>query len=169
MSLVIFSHGKESGPNGNKILTLKKVAERAGFKTISIDYRNCNDANERLVLLRNVISEKKSQSIILVGSSMGGYLSTVMSCENIILGLFLLCPALYMPSKEYEVQEYYPKCDNIEIIHGWNDEVVPYQNSIKFASRTKAVLNIINDNHRLNDSYLFMKHRFALYLELTKT
>jgi hypothetical protein len=37
--LVVFSHGKESGPWGSKIRTLANVAERLGAQVLSVDYR----------------------------------------------------------------------------------------------------------------------------------
>ena len=37
--LVVFSHGKESGPYGSKILALSAVAKRVGAQTVSVDYR----------------------------------------------------------------------------------------------------------------------------------
>ena len=37
--LVIFSHGKESGPWGSKIRALADVAERLGAQVMSVDYR----------------------------------------------------------------------------------------------------------------------------------
>lgn len=59
-------------------------------------------------------------------------------------------------------------CDNIEIVHGWNDEVVPFDNSIRFAQQTKAVLNLIDDNHRLKNSYSFIEKRFEEFLKNIK-
>ncbi len=164
MKLAIFSHGKESGPNGNKIKILRQIAEKHGFETIALDYTKCRNATERTTKLKECIENKDSESLVLVGSSMGGYVSTVASNDYSLTGLFLLCPALYMPNKEYQVQSYKPKCDHIEIIHGWNDEIVPYQNSIRFGQETKAVLNLTDDNHRLINSYSFMKTRFDNFL-----
>ena len=164
MKLAIFSHGKESGPNGNKITILRKTAEKHGFETIALDYTECKNAIERINKLREYIKNRKFESLLLVGSSMGGYVSTVLSAEYNLLGLFLLCPALYMINKEYKVQEYNPKCNNIEIIHGWNDKVVPYENSIKFGLQTKAIVNLIDDNHRLKKSYSFIDKRFDDFL-----
>jgi hypothetical protein len=37
--LVVFSHGKESGPLGSKIRALMQVAERLGVATLSVNYR----------------------------------------------------------------------------------------------------------------------------------
>lgn len=165
MSLIIFSHGKESGPNGNKIRILTEVAHQYGFETLSVDYTSCKNASERVVLLRRIISENKAKSKVLVGSSMGGYVATVLASEVAVSGLFLLCPALYMPASEYEAQTYAPKCDTIEIIHGWDDDVVPFKNSITFGRKTKAILHLVNDNHPLKQSYDFMKTCFEGFLK----
>lgn len=165
MKLAIFSHGKESGPNGNKIKILRKIAKTHGYETIALDYTACKNASERITKLKECIEEKDSDSLLLVGSSMGGYVSTVVSNDYSLIGLFLLCPALYMTHKEYQVQSYKPKCNHIEIIHGWDDEIVPYQNSIKFGQQTKAVVNLIDDNHRLKNTYAFMEKRFDEFLQ----
>lgn len=164
MKLVVFSHGKESGPNGNKIALLKTVAEKHGFIAASIDYRKCFNTLERVQILTEFIQGKEFDTLILVGSSMGGYVSTVVSDKFAVMGLFLLCPALYMDKNEYPVQTYSPECGNIEIVHGWNDRVVPYQNSIRFGEHTKAIVNLINDGHRLDDSYSLIRDRFSLFL-----
>jgi pimeloyl-ACP methyl ester carboxylesterase len=165
MSTIIFSHGKESGPNGHKISILREVAKSNGYETIAVDYTNCLNAKERIQLLEDTLKDWNTESIILVGSSMGGYVSTVTANKYNLLGLFLLCPALFMPEGEYETQDYYPKCETIEIIHGWEDEVVPYANSIRFGKQTKAILNLVDDNHRLTKSYEFIKHRFEEFLK----
>ncbi|MDO6803030.1 YqiA/YcfP family alpha/beta fold hydrolase [Wenyingzhuangia sp. 1_MG-2023] len=162
--LAIFSHGKESGPNGKKISILKKVAEKHGFETIALDYTKCKSATERVRLLEEYIQNNEMDSILLVGSSMGGYVSTVLSNSHHSLGLFLLCPALYMTDDEYSTQNYHPNCKHIEIIHGWDDEIVPFKNSIKFGQQSKAVVNLIDDNHRLKNSYAFMEKRFDQFL-----
>lgn len=41
---------------------------------------------------------------------------------------------------------------NTTIIHGWNDDTVPYQNSVKFAEKHKAKLVLVDDGHRLSGS-----------------
>ncbi len=168
MKLAVFSHGKESGPDGEKIKILRKVAEANGFETVSLDYTKCENPNERIELLKKFIETKNAEFNVLVGSSLGGYVSTVVSGNFKVSGLFLLCPALYMSDKAYEIQNYLPLCDNIEIIHGWNDEIVPYENSVKFGKQTKAVLNLVDDGHRLKNSYHFIEKRFDELLKNIK-
>ena len=165
MKLAIFSHGKESGPKGTKIQILRKVAISQGFETTSIDYTKCKTADDRIKLLKEFIESKKPESLVLIGSSMGGYVSTVAANDYKLAGLFLLCPALYMANPEYAIHDYLPKCDHIEIVHGWEDDIVPCENSIKFGRQTKAVLNLVNDNHRLIDSHNFLAKRFEDFLK----
>lgn len=165
MKLAIFSHGKESGPNGKKITILRNVAEAHNFQTVALDYTKCKNAQERITQLGEYIQKSNGVPLLLIGSSMGGYVSTVLSNDHPLIGLFLLCPALYMPNEEYKVREYNPKCKNIEIVHGWDDEIVPYVNSIKFGQQSKAVVNLVDDNHRLKQSYSFIEGRFDAFLK----
>lgn len=61
--LVIFSHGKESGPQGTKINYLSKVAQELGWQTYSVDYRACKDAHERVELLKQTIEQFNKRKI----------------------------------------------------------------------------------------------------------
>ena len=165
MNLVIFSHGKESGPDGSKIKLLREVAEKNHFETVSLDYRQCKNADERIALLENYLETTEAENIILFGSSMGGYVSTVLACKNSVKGLFLLCPALYMNDPEYSFREFSPECEHIELVHGWQDDIVYYENSIRFAKANNAVLNLITDGHRLQNSLEFLENRFEIFLK----
>ena len=163
MKTVILSHGKESGPNGTKIQILSKVAKENGFHPISIDYRSCKDAEERVELLKQKIADISYTELVLVGSSMGGYVSTVAANKIELKGLFLMCPALYLLG--YEAQEYSVLTKNIEIIHGWQDDIVPYEHSVRFGKENLANLHLVSDNHRLSGSHLFLGQIFANFLK----
>lgn len=165
---VVFSHGKESGPNGTKIQRLVAVAEEMGMKTASIDYRNCANADARVALLRETLKELSvpTQQVVLVGSSMGGYVSMVIANELTVAGLFLMAPALWMPSEEYSVQSYQPLCNLVEITHGINDEIVPIENSIRFAhENANTILHLVPDDHRLKDSHDFLAWQFKRFFK----
>ena len=148
-ALVVFSHGKESGPHGEKIQAMRAVAQELGFRTVSIDYTACQDEVERKSLLRSYLSNQ-SGKIILVGSSMGGYVSAALANEFELSALFLLCPALSLEG--YERVDYTPRTDKIVLVHGWNDDVVPVESSIQFAREHETILHLLPDNHRLSGS-----------------
>lgn len=145
---VIFSHGKESGPWGFKIKRLAAIAEQMGCDVESIDYTDLIDPDSRVERLLAVL-DNQTESIILVGSSMGGYVSLVASESVNTKGLFLMAPALYIPS--YKQQQHQSMSPWIEIVHGWSDDIIPVEHSIKFAEQTNSMLHLIAGDHPLND------------------
>lgn len=171
LSHVVFSHGKESGPHGRKILALMAAAEESGLDVTSVDYRSCANANERVVLLHETMRQidVPSGHIILVGSSMGGYVSTVIASEFSVAGLFLMAPALWMPTEEYTIQSYSPQTMNIEITHGFQDDIVPFEKSVRFATEnTGTILHLVHDDHRLSASHNFLAYQFKRFIERMK-
>ena len=168
LSYVVFSHGKESGPMGSKIQRLMAETERLGLHAISVDYRRCTTASERVALLDATLRQldMPPQKVVLVGSSMGGYVSTVMANSLPVAGLFLMAPALWMPSEEYTVQSYQPLTSKVEITHGINDDVVPCENSIRFAREHEGtILHLVPDDHRLKASLDFLACQFRRFVE----
>lgn len=167
---VVFSHGKESGPFGSKIQRLMTVAEEMGLRTTSIDYRDCVTADERVAILNEHLNQLvvPIEQVALVGSSMGGYVSVVAANEMPVAGLFLMAPALWMESGDYTIQTYMPKAAHIEIVHGMFDDIVPYENSIRFArEHDGTILHLVPDNHRLKASHEFLAYQFRRFLDDT--
>ncbi|MGB1297205.1 MAG: alpha/beta hydrolase [Psychrobium sp.] len=162
MAKIIFSHGKESGPWGSKIKRLADIATSFGCEVDSIDYTDTFDPDERVAKLIKVLAQQ-SDDVILVGSSMGGYVSLVVSNQNNldIKGLFLLAPALYIDG--YQVQEY-STSPNIEIVHGWSDDVIAPEHSIRYAQTAKCSLHLIDGDHRLNSSLETVEELFSQFL-----
>jgi predicted esterase len=160
---IYFSHGKETGPNGRKIQVLREIAKRLGLETESVDYRESLDPDERADKLLRIL-EKEDQKILLVGSSMGSYVSLVASLSIKVEGLFLLAPALYLEG--YDQQEFNKKQVNTEIFHGWSDDIVPVENSIRYASQVECSLNLLDGDHRLSSPEVLdvIKARFESYL-----
>ncbi len=100
---VYFSHGKESGPWGSKIKRLAAIAKQLGCGVESIDYTDTMDPDLRVERLLAVLDTEPG-SFVLVGSSMGGYVSLVASESVDAKGVFLMAPALYMPG--FKKQQY---------------------------------------------------------------
>jgi alpha/beta superfamily hydrolase len=159
--IVYFSHGKESGPKGDKIVQLSRIANEFGCKVESIDYTGVDDPDTRIRILKDNLNGIEDD-FVLVGSSMGGYVSLVTSELYKPKGLFLLAPALYIPG--YEKQDYHPECELVEIVHGWSDEVIPPDNSIKFARSHNSQLHLIDGDHRLTGSLEVIKGLFSNFI-----
>jgi surfactin synthase thioesterase subunit len=145
---VIFSHGKESGPWGFKIKRLAAIAEQMGCDVESIDYTDLMDPDSRVERLLAAL-DNQTEPTILVGSSMGGYVSLIASESVNTKGLFLMAPALFIAS--YKRQQHKSMSPWIEIVHGWSDDIIPVEHSIKFAEQANSMLHLIAGDHALND------------------
>ena len=146
MTTVVFSHGQESGPWGTKIRAMSELVKRLGCQCDSIDYQGIADPTERVDKL---LAECAAidDSLVLVGSSMGGHVATAAAAELRAAGLFVLAPAYFVPG--YEELTPTPPDMPICIVHGWNDDVVPVENSIRFAAACNAELHLLDSDHRL--------------------
>jgi len=158
---IYFSHGKESGPWGSKIKKLTSVAKEHGYDVNSIDYSDIPDPDHRVDRLLDILKGEKNE-FVLVGSSMGGYVSLVASDYVNAKGVFLLAPALYMDG--YKHQTYYMDNQNIEIVHGWSDDIIPPEHSIKYAREADCLMHLISGDHRLNSSISTIEKIFHQFL-----
>ena len=162
MTRVIFSHGKESGPWGTKISRLAEIARDRGYEIDSIDYTDTMDPDQRVERLRNRLDSETGDTL-LVGSSMGGYVSLVASETIAVRAVFLMAPALYLP--DYRHQQYRSRADRIDIVHGWSDEIIPVEHSIRFAREADCSLHLISGDHALNGVIDVVAELFTAFLE----
>lgn len=146
---VIFSHGQESGPWGTKINKMAEAVRQAGHFADSVDYRGIDDPGERVNKLIAYCKELDTPPV-LVGSSMGGHVATAAAATVSAKGLFVLAPAYYMPG--FEALTPVPPEVPIQIVHGWHDDIVPVENSIRYAQECHAGLAIVDSDHRLTSA-----------------
>lgn len=158
---VIFAHGRESGPWGTKIRALAKVAERFGCRVISRDDSDNRDPELRVVRL---IDEVKAidGSVVLVGSSMGGYVATVASQVVRPVGLFLMAPAFGLPG--YAHQTPVPISRELTVVYGWSDDIVPVEPIFAFAKKYQAMLHLVPAGHTLLEQVEWLTQIFELFL-----
>ncbi len=162
MTTVIFSHGQESGPWGTKIRAMAELARELGCAADSIDYQGIADPTERV---QKLLQECASidDTLILVGSSMGGHVATAAAGQLRAAGLFVLAPAYYMPG--YEELTPVPPDMPICIVHGWHDDIVPVQNSIRFAGSCGATLHLVDGDHRLTSNIDEINYYLKRFIE----
>ena len=144
--LVCFAHGKESGPWGTKITFLAERARARGFDVTSPDYSGSHDPKARVKQL--LALAPSANTLVLVGSSMGAYVSA-MACEALKpAALFLMAPALYFEGWDEEPAG----CPALTaVVHGWRDEIVPVDRALRFARPRRAALHLLDSGHTLND------------------
>jgi acetyl esterase/lipase len=170
--LVVFSHGKETGPWGTKIRRLADVAQAAGWQVLSVDYAALTGqldapAQDRLAALL-ALPLPAHGPLVLVGSSMGGWVSAAAAMQLQPAGVFLLAPALGMASYP-SLWPAMPQGTALEIIHGWADDVIPAAHSIRYAQQfapdQPVRLHLLPDDHRLGAKLDEIEALFAQSLE----
>ncbi|MGK5092951.1 alpha/beta hydrolase [Deltaproteobacteria bacterium TL4] len=161
--VVYFTHGKESGPWGTKIQYLADIAQKKGFAVESPDYSGMRDPRERVEKLLSLKPEA-SEYLVLMGSSMGAWVTLMASKRLNPQGLFLLAPAVYI-GEGYSHQAPEPYGKVIDIIHGWHDAVVPVENVIRYAREHQVRLHLLDSEHRLTDQMSVLGKLFALFLD----
>ena len=159
-NLVYFAHGKESGPWGDKIQHLAAIAKACGFEVESPDYSFTKNQEERVEML--LALNPQADNLILVGSSMGGYVSAVASDQLKPDGLFLMAPAFYVPF--YNEQNPKPYASKTIIVHGENDEIIPVSHSKKYADEYDVELHVLNSDHRLKSAITDIGELFKDFL-----
>jgi len=160
--LVVFSHGQDGEPWGAKIVAMADAARELQFRAESVDYRGIADPVTRVGKLLAFCKEQRAAPI-LVGSSMGGHVATAVSREVHARGLFLLAPAFYMPG--YEQFTPRPAECPMTIVHGWRDDIVPIDNSVRYAREYRATLHAIDADHRMTANLGDIVRFFKIFLD----
>jgi len=145
---VVFSHGQATAPWGEKITAMAAVVRDLGLSAESVDYQGIDDPQARVQTLLG-FARPFAGRLVLAGSSLGGHVSAAAARTLSARGLFLLAPAFFMPGFE----EFTPRdvgCPTV-IVHGWRDDVVPINHSVRWAQEHRAALHVLDSDHRLQD------------------
>jgi len=165
---ILLSHGSDSSPEATKVSALAALAEARGWRTQRPDYRqddargHAGSVAPRLVRLNAAIGACAAPPL-LVGSSMGAFVSALASLEHPVAGLFLLATPAAIPGFEaaLDVRRDVPTL----LIHGWRDEICPLDDIHAFAGRRRLPLLVLDDDHRLSGSLAAIERQFALFLD----
>jgi fermentation-respiration switch protein FrsA (DUF1100 family) len=73
-----------------------------------------------------------------------------------------MAPAIYVPG----LPPLRPNAFDcpVGLVHGWLDDVVPVEDSIRFAREHGAGLVIVQDDHRMHRSIRQIRHAFEFFL-----
>lgn len=160
--VIHFIHGKESGPSGSKLTALSNVARDVGWEVNALNYSHTFDPATRLKQLVSACSGER-RPLLLVGSSMGSWVAAEAAHQLGAHGLFLMAPAVFMPG--YPSQDPLVPGERTEIVHGWDDEVIPYKHAVRFAHLRKCTLHLVQSNHRLTGQIPLLCELFAAFLK----
>ena len=165
---IILSHGSDSSPEATKVGTLAAVAEALGWCTQRPDYRaddargHAGSVAPRIARLRATI-EALDAPPLLVGSSMGAFVSGLASLDVPVAGLLLLATPAEIPGypRPFDLDHHVPSF----LIHGWRDDVCPLPGVNAYAAKHRLPLLVLDDDHRLGASLDVITAQFRLWLD----
>ncbi|HEX7342207.1 MAG TPA: alpha/beta fold hydrolase [Rhodanobacteraceae bacterium] len=165
---IILSHGSGSSPEASKVSALARVAEQLGWTTERPDYRDSDAlglAESVAPRVQQLVARMQASVTppLLVGSSMGAFVSCLASLKAPCAGLFLM--ALPMPpadsAKAFDLDRRVPAM----CVHGYADDVCPPQPTLDFARERGVPCLLVADGHRLADHLDTVIGQFRLFLE----
>lgn len=141
---LMFFHGLESGPHGRKYKALKE--RFPGI--VSPDFTGMRDVETRMAHAEKVTEGKSG--LLIVGSSFGGLCAALLAHRfpDRVAGYVLCAPALHWK----EADEITRTPGMGVMIHGAQDDVVPFVYSEVFATKHGIPLRVVTDGHRLSNS-----------------
>ena len=181
-TLVVFYHGNAGSACGRTYM--KRMIENAGHSYLIVEYAGYSGdqrSPSRELLFRDAenmaefIEEKNFQKVLLVGESIGGsvaahhaemgrydamlLIAPFDSMRAVAQNAFPLYPAKWLLMEDYDNVEMLRDKDNIWIMHGTNDNVIPMKHSEKLfesiESKDKKYFEISGAGH--NDILDFEK------------
>ena len=158
--MIYYIHGYLSSPDSTKGALFKKTLNAKPIK-----YRDCPP--EKLVIsdcLKRISEEiQNDENVILIGSSLGGFLAAKTSLTHSVKKLILLNPAIIpadydilqikdMPQeilRDMQDEKLFSQKikSEINVFIGTQDEVVSNNWPIKFAKAQEAKIQFLHDDH----------------------
>jgi predicted esterase YcpF (UPF0227 family) len=164
MSIIYFIHGYQSSPTGAKGTLFKET-----LHAVPIEYRG--GPPETLVIAQCLqsISDaiKDDSNVILIGSSLGGFLAATTALHHTsVKQVILLNPAIIPPMTNLKkIEEIPPRIflqmmrpelfemkipATVTIIRGTEDTVIPDQWVFAFAKAQEASVHFLHDDHEFS-------------------
>ena len=166
----ILSHGFESGPDATKLTALAEAADALGWTHERPDYTDLDarrevselgDVPARLQRLLALAQDAARRGpVVLAGSSLGAYISGLVSLQVPVAGLFLMAPPIRMGTAHPLDAAPVPT----SIIHGWRDELIRADEVVMWAQARRDRLLMVDDTHRLTEHVESSKLAFAALL-----
>ena len=155
MANIIFIHGLESTGQGFKGNLLRKELPGCltpNFKEFSQDVSYRKLLEDRMAHLNSIL--KKKEAWIIIGSSFGGMMAALYSCQfpEKVERLILLAPALAVPY--LDPNKFSPIDIPVIIYHGKHDKIISLKTNRSRAEKLFLNLkyNVVEDDHMLHST-----------------
>ncbi len=147
MAMILFLHGLESSPTSSKVQFLINQGHEVVAPALPK-----GSWSQSLAIAQSAV--EKSSPDVIVGSSRGG--AVAMNINRGRAKLILVAPAFKKYGNAHQVPS------GTVIVHSPNDEVIPFDDSVKLAMDSGAMLVAGGKSHRMSDSEALAKINAAI-------
>lgn len=169
--VAIISHGLHSSATATKATALSEAGEALGWHCIRPDYQDLDqsaahaplgDVAARIARLEALAREHAGAPLVLAGSSMGAFISARVSLAVDVRGLYLMAPPARLEGKPIPLEA---AAVPTWILHGWDDQLIPADDVVRWAALRRNRLLLVDDGHRLADHVQFAAEDFGRFLQ----
>ena len=168
---LLFLHGLEGSPEGAKVQAFRQHFEKhrdSLFENLWVPDQRGKTPSERLEVIRSTYAAIPSSTPpLVVGSSLGGWLGSILAGESLVAGLFLICPAFFvgqrppLPSDYPRARQFMKEAEELAVrppvscpthmIIASHDEVIDRSGQDRWLDENPhATFEIWEDDHRLS-------------------
>lgn len=163
---IVCCHGLYSNKDSKKYVEMAELANYMGFSCVRFDFRGCGESKGEFSLnlksrindleeVMNHIEKKFNANYALFGSSFGGMVSLYYGSKNKVNSIAILSTPSHVKfgENETDILPYAGKCSHVLIMHGLNDELVPYQHATAIYGKVKQPKKILffNTDHSFSN------------------
>ncbi len=170
---IVCNHGLYSSKDSRKYIEIAELASKNGISCIRFDFTGCGESRgdfSESVLSRRVndlskiveyVDKNYGGKIALLGSSYGGMVSIIYASMHGVKPLVIISTPYAIhglgkfseDASKYDILELSKEIEEILVIHGKKDELVPVEHAIKIyeAAREPKKLLLFNTDHSFSD------------------
>ncbi len=154
---IVCCHGLYSNKDSKKYLEMAELANNMGFSCVRFDFRGCGESkgnfsfslDERvddLEEVMNYLEKKFGGNYALFGSSFGGMASLYYGSQNKVSSIAILSTPSHVKfgENEADIIPYAEKCSHVLIMHGLEDELVPYEQAMEIYAKLRKPKKILS-------------------------
>jgi predicted alpha/beta-hydrolase family hydrolase len=157
---VVFAHAQDGQSWDRKISALAEIARNEGYGAESVNYGVIHDPSQRMTRLVDFCKDLQGD-LVLVGMGAGAHATLASASLLHARGVFLISPAIHQPGLP-ELKR--PIDCPAVVIHGWRDELVPCEQSIRFAQDYRCALHLLDGDHELENQVRLIAYLFEYFI-----
>ena len=159
----LFARARTAVRSARKILALYEIAEAEGYNAAAVDYRGIERSERARADAVGFLPQRLRATWCSWARASAPMSRWPPRRRCTPRGVFLMAPAMLHAGAA--AAEARARCDcPMTLVHGWRDEIVPYEQSMEFAKAHGASLHLVESDHQLHSALPLIRNLFQYFL-----